>query len=122
MIKKVARLLAIFAVAATPASAASDWPPLPSRGFVTGRAANQSDIVNGDAIFVAAVKDVVIGKPLPIQIPQYALLRDTRERVIVVQAEEANGLRLVGIRHLDGKEAVVTEPELEFLGTRKPSP
>jgi len=65
---------------------------------------------------------VIIGKPLPIQIPQYALLRDTRKRVIVVQAEEANGFRLIGIRGLDGQEAVVTEAELELLGIQKPSP
>jgi hypothetical protein len=122
MFKKLARLLAFFAMGATAAGAASDWPPLPVRGFVTGRAADQSDVANGDAVFVASVKNVIIGKPLPIQIPQYALLRDTRKRVIVVQAEEANGFRLIGIRGLDGQEAVVTEAELELLGIQKPSP
>ena len=103
------------------ALASPDWPTLPSTGFVTGRPAQKNDVANGDAVFVAAVKDVVIGKPLPITIPQYALLRDTKERVILVQAEEANGMKLFGVRGLDGKEAVVTDADLELLGTQKPS-
>ena len=103
------------------AAASPDWPTLPSKGFVTGRPAHKNDVANGDAVFVAAVKDVVIGKPLSITIPQYALLRDTKERVILVQAEEANGMKLFGVRGLDGKEAVVTDADLELLGTQKPS-
>jgi hypothetical protein len=70
-------VLALFAIGGTTAGAASDWPPLPSKGFVAGRPAQKSDVENGDAVFVAAIKNVVIGKPLPIPIPQYALLRDT---------------------------------------------
>ena len=100
--------------------ASSDWPSLPSKGFIRARPAQMSDVSNGDAVFVAAVKDVVIGKPLPISIPQYALLHDKLERVIVVQAEEANGMKLFGVRGLDGKEAVVTETDLELLGTQTP--
>ncbi len=120
MLKKAARLLAFFALGGSAAGASSDWPPLPSRGFVTGRPAQASDVQNGDAVFVAAVKNVVVGKPLPIAIPQYALLRDTNERVILVQAEDANGIKLFGVRGLDGKEAVVKEADLELLGTWKP--
>lgn len=99
----------------------SEWPPLPSQGFITGRPAHQADVISGNAVFVAAIKDVVIGKPLPIPIPQYALMRDTHERVILVQAEAANGMKLFGVRGLDGKEAVVTEADLELLGTQMPT-
>jgi hypothetical protein len=119
-LKKISRVLALFAIGGTTPGAASDWPPLPSKGFVAGRPAQKSDIANGDAVFVAAIKDVVIGKPLPIPIPQYALLRDTHERVILVQAEDANGIKLFGVRGLDGKEAVVKDTDLELLGTQKP--
>jgi len=105
-------------VAGTAAGSSPAWPPLPSRGFITGRAADSADFENGDAIFVAAFDDRVIGQPIPIEIPQYACLRGTRERVIVVQAEYAKGLRLYGVRGLDGKQAVLKDDELELLGTR----
>jgi hypothetical protein len=118
---KVAPLLAFFAMEGTALAASPEWPPLPSQGFITGRAAHQDDVKNGNAVFVAAVNNVVIGKPLPIPIPQYAWEHDTHTRVILVQAEEANGIKLFGVRGLDGKEAVVTETDLELLGTLMPT-
>jgi hypothetical protein len=120
-LKKAAGFLALFAIGVATVAASSEWPPLPSKGFVTGRPAQKSDVANGDAVFVAAVKDVVIGKPLPIAIPQYALLHENHEWVILVQAEEANGMKLYGVRGLDGKEAFVTETDLELLGRRMPT-
>jgi hypothetical protein len=120
---KIASLVALMMGGVMSANAASDWPALPSSGFVTGRPAHKEDVAKGDAVFVAASKDkdIVIGKPLSISIPQYALLNDTHEHVIVVQAEEANGFKLFGVRGLDGKESVVTEKDLELLGTQKPT-
>jgi hypothetical protein len=120
-LKRVAQVLTLFAIGGATPAASSEWPPLPSKGFVTGRPAQKSDVANGDAVFVAAVKGVVIGKPLPIPVPQYALLHENHERVILVQAEEANGLKLFGVRGLDGKEAVVAETDLELLGTLMPT-
>jgi hypothetical protein len=120
-LKRAARVIALLVIGGTMIGASPNWPPLPSKGFVTGRPAQMSDVKNGDAVFVAAVKDVVIGKPLPISIPQYALLHDNHERVILVQAEEANGIKMFGVRGLDGKEAVVTEIDLELLGTEMPT-
>ena len=105
-------------VAGTAAGSSPAWPPLPSRGFITSRAADSADFENGDAIFVAAFDDRVIGQPIPIEVPQYACLRATRERVIVVQAEYAKGLKLYGVRGFDGKAAVIKDDELELLGTR----
>ena len=118
---KAAPLLAFFAIEGTTMALSSEWPLLPSQGFISGRPAHKGDVENGNAVFVAAVKDVIIGKPLPISIPQYALLNDNRERVILVQAEEANGMKLFGVRGLDGKEAVVMETDLELLGTQIPT-
>jgi hypothetical protein len=120
-LKGLARAFALLVIGGTMAWASANWPPLPSKGFVTGRPAQISDVNNGDAIFVAAVKDVVIGKPLPIPIPQYALLHDNHKRVILVQAEEANGIKMFGVRGLDGKEAVVKEIDMELLGTEMPT-
>jgi hypothetical protein len=120
-LRRIAGLLALFTIGSTSMGISSDWPALPSKGFVTGRPAHIEDVNNGDAVFVAAVNGVVIGKALATLIPQYALLRNTRERVVVVQAEEANGIRMFGVRGLDGKEAVVTEADLELLGPQIPA-
>jgi hypothetical protein len=117
-LKKVAWLLVVLGAAS--AAAAADWPPLPSSGFVAGRPAQKEDVAKGNAIFSAVVNGVVVGKPIAISIPQYALLRDTRQRVILVQAEVANGITLFGVRGLDGKEAVVRDTDLELLGTQRP--
>lgn len=113
---KMAALLSVLVFVTGGSCMASDWPPLPSKGFVTGRAATFADVKNGDAVFVAAVKGIIIGKPLPVQIPQYAILRETAQRVIVIQAEEANGLKMIGVRTVDGKYAVVTDSDLQWLG------
>ena len=116
-LKKVAWLLVLGGASA---AAAAEWPPLPSSGFVTGRPAQKEDVAKGNAIFSAVVNGVVVGKPLPIKIPQYAVLRDGRKAVILVQAEVANGIKVYGVRGLDGKQQVVTESDIELLGTQKP--
>jgi len=63
----------------------------------------------------------VISKPLPIKIPQYAYLRDSKQRGILVQAEEAEGKKLFGVRSLDGAEIVTLESDVELLGINKPN-
>jgi len=113
MRKYLGWLLALFATAAV---SADKWPPLPVQGFISGRPAQLDDVRAGSAVFVAAVDSVVIGKPLSIQIPQYAQLRATREPAFVVQAEEARGIKMFGVRKFDGSDAVVTEQDLELLG------
>src|SRR5579864_1319065 len=118
--KKIALLLALFTIGGTSVGASSEWPPLPTKGFITGRPAQKQDVAKGDAVFVAAIKDTVIGKPLSIPIPQYARLIQAGTPVVIVQAEEANGIELFGGRGLDGQEAVVTEKDLELLGTKTP--
>ena len=115
--KKVAWLLVLGGASA---AATAEWPPLPSSGFVTGRPAQKEDVAKGNAVFSAVVNGVVVGKPLPIKIPQYAVLRDGRKAVILVQAEVANGIKVYGVRGLDGKQQVVTESDIELLGTQKP--
>src|SRR4051812_10971628 len=86
---------------------AQGWPALPGRGFISGRPASEKDVNDGNAIFVLKSNDLPIGKPLRITIPQYAYLVEEggrRTRVILVQAEEANGIKLFGVRDVEGKE------------------
>jgi hypothetical protein len=111
-------LLSMSALAQEPS-----WPPLPDKGFISGRAATKQDIANGNAVFVAAVGDTVIGKPLQIAIPQYAYWKDSagqQHRVIIVQAEEARGIRIIGFRDRAGKDGTATLPEFTLLGTTPP--
>ncbi|WP_434049057.1 hypothetical protein [Marinobacter salarius] len=95
------------------------WPPLPETGFISGRAAEMQDVQAGNAVFVAAVNGVSIGKSIDISIPQYALHIDQglKTPVVIVQAESAQGQRIIGARQFDGSELVGTFVEFELLGS-----
>jgi hypothetical protein len=98
------------------------WPALPTRGFVTGRAATQQDMADGDAVFVAEVGGQIVGEPLDITVPQYAIHIDHEagvgKRVIVLQAERAGGIEMIGYVELETDAyGVGTAAEFEFLGT-----
>ena len=98
------------------------WPPLPDSGFIEGRAAEQKDIAAGNAAFVAAVNGVSIGKPLDIGIPQYAYYNDAGVKipVIIIQAEEAQGQKILGARQANGGEIVGQLTDFELLGRKTP--
>jgi len=120
-IKGMAGVLGILGVGGTTIAAATEWPPLPASGFISGRAAQQDDIAKGNAVFVAIVNNVRVGKPLAVAIPQYGRLRTTHEPVIVVQAEDTNGMKVYGVRGLDGHAQIVMASDVELLGRRKPA-
>ena len=104
-----------------PASAA--WPPLPTTGFVSGRAATDKDVAEGNAVFALRAYGIPFGKPLDIVIPQYAYLIKKGEPplpVIVVQAEEGKGVKIFGFRDMHGNAATARESELKLLGTHPP--
>lgn len=107
-----------IAVAAEPIA----WPPLPKDGFVIGRAATKSDVAAGHAVFVAAQGEITIGKPIAIQLPQYAWYKGDKRKApaVVIQAEEANGKRIVGARLLDGRYVAGFITDFELLGTEAP--
>lgn len=100
------------------------WPELPKEGFITGRAATRDDIDNGHAVFVLEAAGKIIGQPLDITIPQYAYHVDkkTGERTpgIIIQAEQARGNKIVGMRTFNGTEIAGLLREYELLGTARP--
>jgi hypothetical protein len=105
-------------------AADSQWPPLPTTGFIFGRPATEQDVDAGNAIFVAKVNGVVIGKPVSMIIPQFAYWTDSAGKkipVVIVQAEDAQGMRLYGFRDAQGIDHVCTGPEIEVLGTTAPN-
>jgi hypothetical protein len=116
--------VAVFlVVAATGVQAQGEaWPPLPKQGFIAGRTATRADVAAGRAVFSAESSGVAAGKPLKIAIPQYAYYKegDKRTPVIVVQAEEAQGLMLVGVRLANGKSLILPLKSIQLLGKTPP--
>ena len=110
------------ASAAAQDTPATDWPELPTEGFISGRVATPDDVVAGRALF--STGGAPGAKPIAIAIPQYALYRnETGELVagIVLQAEEAQGMRVAGFRPIDGGSAVIAlVDDLELLGQERP--
>jgi len=107
----------------TPRAAKQSWPPLPTTGFISGRPATDKDVIDGNAVFALRAYGVPFGKPLDVTIPQYAYLRKKGREpipVIVVQAELGKGLKIFGVRDLNGKGATAKESELQLLGTHPP--
>jgi hypothetical protein len=100
------------------------WPELPKEGFISGRPATRDDIDNGNAVFVLEAAGKVIGKPLDLTIPQYAYHIDkkTGKRTpgIIIQAEQAQGNKIVGMRTFHGAEIAGLLGEYELLGVEKP--
>jgi hypothetical protein len=120
-------LLILSAAAPSSIAWAADviWPDLPKTCFVKGRPATAADVRLHCAVFVPMSEGRAIGKPLPIAIPQYAyhLNKKTGHKtpVIVVQAESAMGMKMVGMRIVGTKQSMVdTLDSLQLLGTEKP--
>jgi hypothetical protein len=102
---------------------AQGWPALPTTGFISGRAATDQDVADGNAIFVLKAYGVYFGKPIDIAIPQYAYLTKRGGKpvpVIVIQAEVGKGIKLFGVRGADGEKSVARDYELQLLGTKSP--
>jgi hypothetical protein len=114
--------LSVF-LAAVALAQTANWPSLPTDGYIRGRPATKADVEAGRAVFVAADGDRVIGRPLPITIPEYAYFLNEGKRVpaIVLQAEEARGRKLLGARLLTGDQVAGFISDFELLGTRAPS-
>jgi hypothetical protein len=117
-------IAALLSLVGATEAAEQGWPALPTTGFILGHAATEKDVADGNAIFVAKVNGVIIGRPIAITIPQYAHLTDAQGNVtpvVVVQAELANGIKMFGARDKRGKEYVATERDLRLFGTHPPN-
>ena len=110
----------LFGLAIAAGAQPAKWPPLPSQGFIVGRAATKADVDAGNAVFVAADDDRVIGVPLALEIPQYAYFVDNGKRIpaIILQAEEVQGQTLLGARLLNGQYMAGFIGDFELLGTQ----
>jgi len=125
MVLRLATLLLALGLAAAAAAQtpAVNWPPLPSKGFVSGRPATDEDVAAGNAVFVLKAYGAYFGKPMDVVIPQYAWFTPRGEKpkpVIVVQAEIGKGIKLFGVRGLDGTTATARDYEIRLLGTAPP--
>lgn len=102
------------------------WPSLTQFSATTGRAATAKDVDNGSAVFVLSNSGKPIGTPINIVLPQYALHVDSETGVktpcIVIQAEQANGQKLIGAYLLPEMELFAgLYSEFVLLGTNIPT-
>lgn len=123
-----AGILAIAALSIPAAVFSSDapWPDLTSDCFVRARPATQADVHKGCAAFVIGKDGLSGGVPLDIQIPQYAWHVEEsgkRSPVVLIQAEESSGIKVVGYEDLNsgGLRAALLK-EMVLLGVNKPTP
>ncbi len=114
--KNAIRMLAVALSAAALFSGASLWPPLPSKGFMTDRAAEPEDVDNGTAVFATGEEGHVTGRPINIKIPQYGYFREEKKYVIILQAEEYDGKSVIGAETFDGQQVVGFMDDFELLG------
>lgn len=121
------RILAFMLCVISVSAAASDvaWPKLSKVGHVAGRAATDADLAKGNAVFVLKSDGAQVGKPIKVQIPQYAMHVEAKTGkktpVVLVQAEEGQGIRMAGyVSVRDGEKAVCLLSELKLLGTAVP--
>jgi hypothetical protein len=119
VIRGIGRGLALLMMASIPAGASSKRPKLPKNGgFITRRPAQKADVKNGDAVFVASENGKVVGEPILIRIPQRGYHRALKKYVIVVQAEEALGIKMLGVRDFKGTWFVTLAFEVKLLRTK----
>jgi hypothetical protein len=114
--KKTIRTTAVMLCAIALFSGASLWPPLPSKGFLTDRAAEPQDVDNGMAIFATGEEGHATGRPIAIKIPQYGYFREEKKYVIILQAEEYDGKSVIGAETFDGDQVVGFMDDFELLG------
>ena len=103
------------------------WPALNQFSATPGRAATAKDVEKGSAVFVLTNSGKPIGKPINIVLPQYAFHRDEetgkKTPCVVIQAEQANGQKLIGAYLLPEKALFAgLYDEFELLGTKPPVP
>jgi hypothetical protein len=91
------------------------WKKVPC---VVGRPVTQKDIDEGRAVFRIDGPQGAV-KPIDLGLPRCAIWHDQKTQkdvpVIIIQAEEAGGVRAAGIRFLSGGNAACLVSELTLL-------
>jgi hypothetical protein len=114
---------ALLTLGATSASAQGEaWPPLPKQGFISGRTATRADVAAGSAVFVPEIGGISAGRPLAIVIPQYAYYKEASKKTpaIIIQAEEVQGMKMLGAKLANGKNVVGLLENFELFGRTPP--
>lgn len=98
------------------------WPPLPAR-VVSGRLATPADVADGTAVFALNVTGGAAA-PAEVLLPQYAVMVEDGRFVpgVLVQAEEALGIRSAAFRPVGGAPTIVPLDLLILLGQEPPAP
>lgn len=96
------------------------WPPLPKKGFITGKPATKADVEARRAVF-AYIHKSVKAVPIKMTLPQYGILNVPKTsisiRVIVLQGEKINGRSWLGYIDIKtGKRAVALIENIRLLG------
>ena len=85
----------------------NDWPPLSDFTATVGRLATAEDTRANRAVFLLEAEGVRIGKPINMPLPCYAWMVDeetgTRQKCVILQAEEAGEKRYFGAWLLEEK-------------------
>ncbi len=100
-----------------------EWPDLSTFKYVSGRVAKEADISNQSAIFVLKNEGKYIGTPIKIVLPQYAIYTDgetnQKSKVVIIQAESAQGMNMYGAIDIrNGKGVVSIDTDFKLLGQK----
>lgn len=99
------------------------WPDLKSFKYVSGRIAKEEDIKNKSALFVLKANGKYIGSPIKILLPQYAIhtneKTNLRTRVVIIQAESAQGINMYGAINIRNGKGIIEIPSTFKLLGRK---
>ena len=99
---------------------ASEWRSVP---FIQGRLAAEADVRAGRAVFFLEGAHAPEAEPLPMSLPALAVWRSETDGALVgvaIQAERSFGKRLVGLRLIEGGNAVCHIEELEWIDEADP--
>jgi hypothetical protein len=92
----------------------NNWNKTP---YLSHRTATEEDVIIGTATFY--LSGTADHKTIDINLPSLALLTDNETgdkiKVVVIQAEQADGRQLIGYRPVDGGNGVCRLDELTFI-------
>ena len=100
----------------------SAWPPLPT-DFVSGRPARPEDVAAGRAVFAGQTQPSGGIRALQMEVPQYAYceFNGTTFAGVIVQAENAQGMDIVGFRPYSREPFITLLRDCRLLGQTPPS-